>query len=251
MGMGQGVDTAPGLLGQLVHGRAAGVGKSQHSGRLVKAFPRRIVPGRTQNFQIRIIPDAETPLAKAILYGKNNTIFKPAPGTLQTSHPQALLHQSYFTDVNTGVISGIPSVVNDKTGLTNAKSLLNFVFPTWYGSQPVASLNSDKFISDMLYFDNYNLYDTTTDAPSTIKANPTGVFGAKQGSKDALNPRVSSVNSVLPVEYDEFGNSSDYGHTFFEQAKSKSKGYALSIFATYLASDKLLATKGFQASSGG
>ena len=57
MGMGQGVDTAPGLLGQLVHGRAAGVGKSQHSGRLVKAFPRRIVPGRTQNFQIRIIPD--------------------------------------------------------------------------------------------------------------------------------------------------------------------------------------------------
>lgn len=195
--------------------------------------------------------DAETPLAKAILYGKNSTIFKPAPGTIQTSHPQALSHQSYLTDVNTGVTSGIPSVINDKTGLTNAKSLLNFVFPTWYGSQPVASLNSDKFISDMLYFDNYNLYDTTTDAPSTIKANPTGVFGAKQGSKDALNPRVSSVNSVLPVEYDEFGNSSDYGHTFFEQAKSKSKGYALSIFATYLASDKLLATKGFQASSGG
>lgn len=195
--------------------------------------------------------EAETPLAKAILYGKNSTIFKPAPGTIQTSHPQALSHQSYLTDVNTGVTSGIPSVVNDKTGLTNAKSLLNFVFPTWYGSQPVASLNSDKFISDMLYFDNYNLYDTTTDAPSTIKANPTGVFGAKQGSKDALNPRVSSVNSVLPVEYDEFGNSSDYGHTFFEQAKSKSKGYALSIFATYLASDKLLATKGFQASSGG
>lgn len=194
--------------------------------------------------------DAETPLAKAILYGKNSTIFKPAPSTIQASHPQALSHQSYLTDVNTGVTSGIPSVINDKTGLTNAKSLLNFVFPTWYGSQPVASLNSDKFISDMLYFDNYNLYDTTTDAPSTIKANPTGVFGAKQGSKDALNPRVSSVNSVLPVEYDEFGNSSDYGHTFFEQAKSKSKGYALSIFATYLASDKLLATKGFQASSG-
>ena len=57
MGMGQGVDAALGLLGQLVHGCAAGIGQSQHPGRLVEALPRRIVPGRTQNFQIRIIPD--------------------------------------------------------------------------------------------------------------------------------------------------------------------------------------------------
>lgn len=195
--------------------------------------------------------EAGTPLAKAILFSKNKTVFKPPVKSLSNDHLQAQSHQSFFTDLSTGVTSGIPSVLNDKTGLTNARSMLNFVFPTWYGSQPVASLNSDKFISDMLYFDNYNLYDTTTDAPSTIKANPTGVFGSKQGSGEALNPRVSSVNSVLPVEYDEFGNSSSYGHTFFEQAKSKSKGYALSIFATYLASDKLLATKGFQASTSG
>ena len=46
MGMGQGVDAASGLLGQLVHGRAAGVGQTQHPGRFVKAFPRRIVSGR-------------------------------------------------------------------------------------------------------------------------------------------------------------------------------------------------------------
>lgn len=193
--------------------------------------------------------EASTPLAKAILSSKNKTVFKPPSESIAMEHPMAQMNQSLLTDTETGVTNGLMSVFNNKIGLTNAKSILNFVFPTWYGSQPVATLDSDKFISDMLYFDNYNLYDTTTDAPSTIKANPTGVFGGKTGTGKSLNPRVSSANATLPVEYDEFGNSSSYGNAFFEQAKSKSKGYALSLFATYLASDKLLATKGFQAST--
>ena len=57
MGMGQGVDAAPGLLRQLVHRAAAGIGQSQHAGRLVKALPCRIVPCSAQNLQIRIVPD--------------------------------------------------------------------------------------------------------------------------------------------------------------------------------------------------
>lgn len=195
--------------------------------------------------------EAATPLAKAILSSKNKTVFKPPSESIYYDHPLAQMNQSLLMDTDTGTVNGIPSVFNNKIGITNAKSILNFVFPTWYGSQPSATLSSDKFIADMLYFDNYNLYDTTDAAPSTIKANPTGVFGGKTGTGLALNPRVSSANATLPVEYDAFGNSSNYGNAFFEQAKSKSKGYALSLFATYLASDKLLATKGFQSSSSG
>ena len=57
MGVGQGVDTTGGLLGQLVHGPSAGIGQAQHPGRLVEALPRRVVPGGAQDLHVRVVPD--------------------------------------------------------------------------------------------------------------------------------------------------------------------------------------------------
>ena len=56
MGTGQLIFAAGGLLRQLVHGLAAGIGQSQHTGRLVEALPRRVVAGGAQHRHIRIVP---------------------------------------------------------------------------------------------------------------------------------------------------------------------------------------------------
>ena len=56
MGAGQLVLAAGGLLRQLVHRSAAGIGQSQHAGGLVEALPRRVVPCGAQHRHVRVIP---------------------------------------------------------------------------------------------------------------------------------------------------------------------------------------------------
>ena len=56
-GVGQGIDPALGLLRQLVHGLAAGIGQAQDPGGLIEALPRRVIPGGTQDPDIGVVPD--------------------------------------------------------------------------------------------------------------------------------------------------------------------------------------------------
>ena len=56
MGAGQLVLAAGGLLCQLIHGSAAGVGQPQHTGGLVEALPRRVVPRGAQHRHVRVVP---------------------------------------------------------------------------------------------------------------------------------------------------------------------------------------------------
>ena len=53
----QGILAAGGLLGQSVHGLAAGVGKAQHTGCLVEALAGSVIPCGSQDRHVRIVPD--------------------------------------------------------------------------------------------------------------------------------------------------------------------------------------------------
>ena len=55
MGHGHGVFALCTGTGQLVQRRAAGIGHAQDPGHLVKALPRRVIPGRAENFQFGVI----------------------------------------------------------------------------------------------------------------------------------------------------------------------------------------------------
>ena len=55
-GPGQGVFCIVAPLGQLLHGPPAGVGKAKHTGDLVEALSRRVVPGGPQDGHVRIAP---------------------------------------------------------------------------------------------------------------------------------------------------------------------------------------------------
>ena len=55
MGTGQGVHAARRLLSQLIHGLAAGVGETQHTGGLVEALACRIVTGSAQNLHVGVV----------------------------------------------------------------------------------------------------------------------------------------------------------------------------------------------------
>ena len=54
VGPGQFVPGVVSPLGQVVHGAAPGVPDPQHPGHLVKALPRRVVPGPAQDLHIRV-----------------------------------------------------------------------------------------------------------------------------------------------------------------------------------------------------